>query len=135
MCVLVTAFAGRAQLVEELSEKDVTIIFKGDHKQSGRMINYDPGKSITIVTSKGDILLCCDAGPGGEDGPALHHCFSHDGIYIADLHGTIAGIHASVVELRDGSLMALGRGNAIDGRMPCSRSLGMGKEWTYSGQF
>ncbi|MGX8697718.1 MAG: SUMF1/EgtB/PvdO family nonheme iron enzyme [Prevotella sp.] len=85
-----------------------------------------------IVTSKGDILLCCDAGPGGEDGTALHYCFSHDGIYIADLKGTIAGIHASVVELRDGSLMALGRGNAIDGRMPCSRSLGMGKEWTYS---
>ena len=56
ICVLVTAFAGRAQLVEELSEKDVTIIFKGDHKQSGRMISYDPGKSITIVTSKGDTL-------------------------------------------------------------------------------
>ena len=56
ICVLVTAFAGRAQLVEELSEKDVTIIFKDDHKQSGRMISYDPGKSITIVTSKGDTL-------------------------------------------------------------------------------
>ena len=56
ICVLVTASAARAQLVEELSERDVTIIFKGDHKQSGRMISYDPGMSITIVTSNGDTL-------------------------------------------------------------------------------
>lgn len=83
-----------------------------------------------IVTNNGDILLCCDAGPGGEDGTALLVGFSDT--YFEDLRGTIAGIHAGIVELRDGSLMALGRGNSIDGRMPCSRGLGMGKEWTYS---
>ena len=66
ICALVTAFAGHAQnLVENLSGDEVTIVFKNandqsvskaEHKQSGRMIHYDPGKSITIVTSKGDTL-------------------------------------------------------------------------------
>jgi hypothetical protein len=44
----------------------------------------------------------------------------------------IAGIHAGVVQLKDGSLMALGRGNDIDGQMPMSISTDMGKTWTYS---
>lgn len=66
ICALVTAFAGHAQnLVENLSEDEVTIVFKNandqsvskaEHKQSGRMLHYDPGKSITIVTAKGDTL-------------------------------------------------------------------------------
>ena len=45
---------------------------------------------------------------------------------------TIAGIHAGVVELRDGRLMALGRGDPIAGRMPKSLSSDLGKTWTYS---
>jgi hypothetical protein len=45
--------------------------------------------------------------------------------------GTIAGIHAQVVELNDGSLMALGRGDVINGRMPMSLSDDLGKTWTY----
>ena len=57
MCLLLNVSAAIAQdLVEELSEDEVTIILKGDYKQSGRMINYEPGKSITIVTAKGDTL-------------------------------------------------------------------------------
>lgn len=49
---------------------------------------------------------------------------------------TIAGIHAGVVQLSDGSLMALGRGNSIPGpdgkpRMPMSISHDMGRTWTY----
>ena len=66
ICALVTAFAGHAQnLVENLSEDEVTIVFKNandqsvskaEHKQSGRMLHYDRGKSITIVTAKGDTL-------------------------------------------------------------------------------
>jgi formylglycine-generating enzyme required for sulfatase activity/putative cell wall-binding protein len=52
----------------------------------------------------------------------------------------IAGIHAPVVELSDGRLMALGRGNNIDslihdevdGRMPMSISEDGGETWTYT---
>ena len=84
-----------------------------------------------IVTQAGNILLCCDAGPGGEDGTALH--VASDGeTNWEDTRSTIAGIHAGIVELKDGSLMALGRGNAIDGRMPCSRSSDGGYSWNYS---
>lgn len=66
MCIFTIAVAGHAQhLVEDLSDDEVTIVFKnsgdqsalkGLHKQSGRMISYDPGKSITIVTEKGDTI-------------------------------------------------------------------------------
>ena len=84
-----------------------------------------------IVTQSGFILLCCDAGPGGEDGTALL-IGSDDVTSWEDTGTTIAGIHAGIVELSDGSLMALGRGNSIDGRMPCSRSTDMGYSWTYS---
>ena len=50
---------------------------------------------------------------------------------------TIAGIHAGVVELKDGRWMALGRGNTIvaaDGtrHMPMSISSDGGKTWTYA---
>ena len=84
-----------------------------------------------ILTRDGRLLLCCDAGPDGEAGTALHE--SRDGGKTwEDLGGTIAGIHAGLVELADGSLMALGRGNAIDGRMPCSLSRDGGHTWECS---
>ena len=66
MCIFTIAVAGHAQnLVENLSDDEVTIVFKNSsdqsaskalHKQSGRMISYEPGKSITIVTEKGDTI-------------------------------------------------------------------------------
>ena len=84
-----------------------------------------------IVTRDGRLLLCCDAGPGGEDGTALH-VSSDGGRTWTDTGSTIAGIHAGLVELADGTLLALGRGNAIDGRMPCSRSRDGGYSWQYS---
>jgi hypothetical protein len=102
--------------------------------------------SGTRMTRAGVLLQPCDAVPGGEGGTALH--LSRDGgktwsdpgagkpapDFKADPpgQGTIAGIHAGVVELKDGSLLALGRGDAIDGRMPMSRSTDLGKTWTYS---
>ena len=46
--------------------------------------------------------------------------------------GWIAGIHAAVVELTDGRLMAYGRGDTINGRMPKSVSEDSGKTWYYS---
>jgi hypothetical protein len=84
-----------------------------------------------IVTKDGRILLCCDAGPDGEAGTALH--VSKDGGETwEDTGSTIKGIHAGIVELKDGRLMAYGRGNAIDGKMPCSLSEDGGYTWTYS---
>lgn len=84
-----------------------------------------------IVTKDGRILLCCDAGPDGEAGTALH--VSKDGGKTwKDTGSIIKGIHAGLVELKDGRLMALGRGNAIDGCMPCSISEDGGKTWSYN---
>ena len=84
-----------------------------------------------IVMKDGRILLCCDAGPDGEAGTSLH--VSKDGGKTwEDTGSTIAGIHAGIVERKDGSLMAFGRGNAIDGHMPCSISYDGGYTWTYS---
>ncbi len=52
-----------------------------------------------------------------------------DGQTWTDTPGKINGIHASIVELKDGRLMALGRGNNIDGHMPMSISSNYGMTW------
>ncbi|RYD21223.1 MAG: hypothetical protein EOP88_12225 [Verrucomicrobiaceae bacterium] len=102
--------------------------------------------SGTLVTRDGTIYQNCDVSPGPSGGTALLVSSDH-GKTWADPgagkpapsfteggkgEGTIAGIHASVVELTDGRLMAFGRSNDIDGRMPCSISSDDGKTWTYS---
>ncbi|MHC4500987.1 MAG: exo-alpha-sialidase, partial [Planctomycetota bacterium] len=46
-----------------------------------------------------------------------------------DPGGKINGIHAGIVQLNDGRLMALGRNQNIDGWMPKSISSDMGKTW------
>ena len=79
----------------------------------------------------GTIILACDAVSGGHGGSALW--MSRDGgETFADAGGTIAGIHANVVQLDDGRLLAFGRGDNIDGRLPMSISCDMGKSWEYS---
>lgn len=102
-----------------------------------------------IITSDGSIVQMCDAGPGGNAGAAIH--ISRDGgktwndqwdgapvKFAPDSTGTtVAGIHAGVVELNDGRLMCLGRGNSLpdaDGqlRMPMSISSDGGKTWHYT---
>lgn len=101
--------------------------------------------SGTIKTSQGTLIQCCDAVPGGNGGTALHLStdggktwsdpgdgrpaprFTQDGTG----EGTIAGIHAGVVEVQAGRLLALGRGDTIDGHMPLSLSADLGKTWTY----
>jgi hypothetical protein len=101
--------------------------------------------SGTLMTRGGVLIQNCDAG-GGSKGTALH--ISHDGGKTwtdpgegkpcpkftegGTGEGTIAGIHAKVVELRDGRLLALGRGAAINGRMPMSISADLGKTWKYT---
>ena len=83
-----------------------------------------------IRTRSGAWIIPCDAGPGSSEGTALQISLDGGGTW-SDPGGTIMGIHAGVVELTDGRLMALGRGQAIDGRMPMSISADLGKTWTY----
>jgi hypothetical protein len=55
-----------------------------------------------------------------------------DGLTWHDPGGTLNGIHTGIVQLRDGRLMALGRGMNVDGMMPKSISDDMGKSWQVS---
>ncbi len=84
-----------------------------------------------IICLDGTIIQCCDAGPGGEDGTSIH-VSTDGGRTWNDTGATIPGIHAGLAQLKDGSLLAYGRGNSIDGMMPVSRSGDMGKTWKSS---
>ncbi len=105
---------------------------------------HQPVESV-FQTREGFIILPCDAGPGGSGGTAIHISRNNGKTWTDPGEGQpapkfeegatgawIAGIHAGVIQLKDGSLMAFGRGNNIDGRMPMSISKDMGKTWTYS---
>lgn len=105
--------------------------------------------SGTSQTPEGWMIQACDAGPGGNDGAAIHVSKDGgktwndpwDGGLLPDFKEggrgtTIAGIHAGVVMLKDRRLLALGRGNSITDkegckRMPMSLSSDMGKTWNY----
>lgn len=100
-------------------------------------------------TKEGWLIQAADATPRSNGGTALH-LSKDNGLTWEDMGktnpgtfkagasgGTIAGIHAGVVQLSDGRLMALGRGDGIvdkDGleRMPMSLSEDNGRTWTYS---
>lgn len=87
--------------------------------------------SSMIKTHEGDLIVTADDGTEAEGGTAIH--VSKDGGKTwTDPGGTIAGIHASVVQLKDGRLLAIGRGGNINGKMPKSISSDMGKSWEYS---
>ena len=84
----------------------------------------------TLQLHDGTLIQPCDATPGGEGPSAIH--VSHDGGKTwADAGGDIRGIHTGVVELKDGRLMAFGRAQVIDGKMPMSLSGDLGKTWNY----
>lgn len=98
-----------------------------------------------IRSREGAILVPCDAVTGGSGGSAVlvsrdeGQTWSDPGEgrpapdFSAGATGAwIAGIHAGFVQLTDGRLMAFGRGNDIDGRMPMSVSGDLGENWTYS---
>lgn len=88
----------------------------------------------TVVLEDGTIVQCCDAGPEGNDGTAVW--LSRDGGKTwEDAGGTLAGIHAGLVERNDGSWLAYGRGNSVTGtdgkpRMPRSVSVDRGRTWS-----
>jgi len=81
-------------------------------------------------TQDGQILLPCDAVSIGNGGTAVW-VGNKDQDHWHDPGGTIAGIHAAVIQLTDGRLMAFGRGDNIDNKMPMSLSSDMGQTWTY----
>jgi formylglycine-generating enzyme required for sulfatase activity len=106
-------------------------------------LHHMPVETV-IQLRDGTILVPCDAVPGGSGGTAV--LLSADGgrtwsdpaegkpvpSFAAGGSGaTIAGIHAGVVELNDGRLMAFGRGDTIDDHMPMSISEDGGRTWTY----
>ena len=134
-----------------------TSIDNGASWSHPRLINpeHQPRNQVisgTFRTRDGYLVQPCDAVYGGNGGTAIH--ISRDGgrtwtdpgadtpkpNFAADEVGaTIAGIHAGVVQLRDGSFLALGRGDNrlrsddnIGQRMPASRSKDMGRTWTYA---
>jgi len=84
----------------------------------------------TTMTKDGALIQVCDATPGGE-GPSAIHISRDGGKTWSDPGGDIQGIHAGVTELSNGQLFALGRAQAIDGKMPISISENLGKSWTY----
>jgi len=82
-------------------------------------------------TADGTLIQPADATPGHVGNTAIH--LSRDGGRTwSDPGGEIRGIHAGVVELNDGRLLAFGRERPIDGRMPMSISDDMGKSWNAS---
>ena len=119
-------------------------------------VRHQPVESV-FQTREGHVILPCDAVPGGSGGTAV--ILSRDGGRAPTEGGHrpagwswfdpgegrpqpsfqegatgawIAGIHAGVTQLKDGRLLAFGRGDGIDGRMPRSISNDLGQTWTYS---
>ena len=100
-------------------------------------------------TREGWLAQPADASPWGDGGTALHiskdkgETWTDFGKGVANnfveggIGGSIAGIHAGVVQLTNGDFLALGRGNSIANRdsilrMPLSISQDGGKTWRYS---
>ena len=99
----------------------------------------------SFVTKEGYIIVPCDAVTGGSGGSAIH--IGRDGgnhwidygwnrpkpeFKAGETGAWIAGIHTGCAQLNDGGLLAFGRGNNIDGKMPKSLSTDMGRNWNYS---
>ncbi len=106
-------------------------------------LHHMPVESV-IRTREGAILVPCDAVTGGDGGTAVLVSRDH-GLMWKDpgenqpapafaegaTGAWIAGIHAGFAQRADGCLLALGRGDSIDGKMPMSLSENLGETWTY----
>ncbi len=112
---------------------------------------HTPGHQVIagmIRSSEGWLINACDGGPDNNEGSVIQisrddgrswtsPCGEKPEEFDAGKTGRlIAGIHACVVQLRDGSLIAFGRGNDVadaKGRRRMTRSVSgdMGKTWRY----
>jgi len=98
-----------------------------------RLINPEHGDRNMPVAGafgarSGELVFACD--DNTLSGTAIW-VSRDDGQTWHDPGGTIAGIHAGVVELADGRLLAFGRDRNIAGKMPRSISADFGQTWTY----
>jgi len=111
-----------------------------------RVINPNHGKHHQVIagaikTREGYIIATGDANPGS----AVHISRDNGQTFInpganrpvpdfgdGRTGAWIAGIHCGLVQLTNGDLMAFGRGDNINDRMPKSISTDMGQNWTYS---
>lgn len=101
-------------------------------------------------TKEGWLVQAADAHPGQSGGTAIHISKDNGQTWVKPYTGSekpdfkegnsggiIAGIHAGVVQMNNGNLLAMGRSNDIAGnnntglRMPMSISKDMGKSWNY----
>ncbi len=96
-----------------------------------RYLNRHQVIGSTTMTKDGTLIQPADVYTT-RGGPTAIHISKDDGNTWTDPGGKILGVHAGVVELKDGRLMALGRTQEIDGKMPLSISDDMGKTWSYS---
>jgi formylglycine-generating enzyme required for sulfatase activity/predicted neuraminidase len=104
----------------------------------------------SIVTREGWLVQLCDADPGPRGGSAIYiskdkgaHWYTPYQSPVTPVYkagntgGLIAGIHAAVVQRKDGSFLALGRNDNIMAsdssaeRMPMSISYDTGRTWQY----
>ena len=103
----------------------------------------------SLITREGWLVQLCDADPGPRGGTAMYiskdkglHWTTPYTLPITPLYnngsmgGLIAGIHASVVQLKDGRYLALGRNDnimsdSLGDRMPMSISNDAGATWQY----
>lgn len=114
-----------------------------------REITKDYGSRQQVIdavtkTSDGKLVLLCDAHWEGDGGSAVW-VSEDDGKSWKDLGKdqqaqpfklnnkgpNIAGVHANMVELKNGDWMAFGRGDNINGMMPMSISKNKGNSWEY----
>ncbi len=101
-----------------------------------RLINADrgiPSQPVpgVVHTLEGAIILVSDASHPILGPASLLWISEDDGLSWRPSEGFISGIHAGLVQLGDGRLMALGRG-VLQERMPMSISPDMGRTWSYS---
>lgn len=98
-----------------------------------------------FIDSRGRIILKSDAVTTSHGGTVVHtgnidlsdwQSPDPDAVRpdfrMGEQGNRIAGIHAGIVELNDGTWLALGRGDTLGGRMPQSISDDFGQTWQWS---
>ncbi|MCU0917046.1 MAG: SUMF1/EgtB/PvdO family nonheme iron enzyme, partial [Planctomycetes bacterium] len=106
-------------------------------------LHHMPIESV-FKTNEGCLIVPCDAVTGGSGGSAILISRDNGQTWTDPGEGGeapkfaqggpgawIAGIHAGVVQLKDGRLLALGRGDTLKGKMPMSLSSDLGQTWIY----